>query len=159
MRAFPFPARLVVVFTFCGLIALGAACKANKDIGQTCAMTKPCTGADGGSCPIAPDKVSNAGIDYIALGSAECDDLACIRTAKTNNPPNTAESAQGYCTSPCIEDSDCQPDYQGKEKTMKCERLLLDEAFLDQLKQNQPQTYDQMFGSGASSRYCILPRQ
>src|SRR3990172_8439436 len=57
-----------------GAIAL-AACRANTDLGQSCKLTQPC---DAGTCAVAPDAVQNLLVDYIALGSAECDDLVCI---------------------------------------------------------------------------------
>jgi len=139
-----------------GAIAL-AACRANTDLGQSCKLTQPC---DAGTCAVAPDAVQNLLVDYIALGSAECDDLVCIRTASSDNPPNEQTEARGYCTAPCFGDAKiCSPDFQGHDKQLVCQRLLLDDAFLEELKQNQPEEYQRTFGNSASSTYCIKPRQ
>lgn len=134
-----------VAFALGAGVALGA-CRASTDLGVTCKMTG-----------VTPEKVQNPGIDYIALGSAECDDLVCIRTAGSANPTNGAGEAHGYCTKSCIDSTDCSPDYQGGNNKLVCQRLLLDQAFLDQFKQRDPKGYEATFGSGASSRYCILP--
>jgi len=139
---------------FCSLLVSFAGCEMTKDLGATCAMTKP---GDDGPEEIDEDKVADTRIDYIALGSAECDDLVCIRTSDSANPENELGKARGYCTAPCIDDLDCEPDFEGN-KTLKCERLLLDETFLSALKENDPETYEQIFGSGASAKYCIKPR-
>jgi hypothetical protein len=140
------------------VLALGAAVLsacAKTDLGQACNMKKPC---NTGTCDIAPSAVENGAIDYVALGSAECDDLVCIRTAGSANPENTAAVARGYCTTPCIDDTNCSPNYQGESKKLVCQRMLLDQAFLDQLKEQDPDAYNKVFGSGASSTYCVLPR-
>ncbi len=134
-------------------VALGA-CKATTDLGSTCTLTTPCSSS---TCAVTPDKVSNTSVDYIALGSAVCDNLVCIRTAGSANPDNTASEARGYCTNSCTDNSDCSPDYQGNGDKLVCQRLLLDQAFLDALKQSNPTEYEQVFGNGASSTYCILP--
>jgi hypothetical protein len=136
-------------------VALGA-CKASTDLGVMCRMTAPCSSGTG-TCVVSPEKVQNEKIDYIALGSAECDDLVCIRTAGSANPANDTGEARGYCTKSCIDHTDCSPDYQGDNNKLVCERLVLDQAFLDQYKQEHPDEYENAFGSGASARYCILP--
>ncbi|MBI5547665.1 MAG: adventurous gliding motility lipoprotein CglC [Deltaproteobacteria bacterium] len=117
-------------------------CQAKTDLGQTCKMTKPC---DTPPCPIPEDKVARTDIDYVALGSAECDDLVCIRTAGSENPPNDNKEARGYCTAACLDDLSCQPDFQGLTGQLKCEKLLLENA-------------EAIFGSGAASKYCVKPR-
>jgi hypothetical protein len=148
------PSRCAAAVLALSAFALGACSK--TDLGATCKMTKPC--GDGGVCAIAPDQVANTAVDYVALGSAECDDLVCLRTARSNNPPNTATEAFGYCTTPCINADNCSPDFQGHSGNLNCDRLLLDQAFLDALMQQDPATYRRVFGNGASSTYCVLPR-
>ncbi len=149
--------RFVGTAFLCSLMAAGGlvGCSSTKDLGATCKMTRP---GDNGPEDISEDKVADPAVDYIALGSAECDDLVCIRTAGSANPENELGMARGYCTAPCIDDLDCQPDFEGNEKTLKCTQLLLDQSFLDALEQEDPQTYEQIFGSGASAKYCIKPR-
>jgi hypothetical protein len=144
--------RSLTTTVFSSLLALGLlGCEATKDLGATCAMTRP---GDDGPEEIDESKVVDDRIDYLALGSAECDDLVCIRTSGSANPENELGKARGYCTASCIDDLDCEPDFEGK-KTLVCEELLLDEAFLAALKENDPTTYEQIFGSGASARYCV----
>ena len=146
----------------------------------------------------------NKQIDYIALGSPECDDQVCLRTGKpdltasalpcstaadcagsmdcsadglcvyndacvdttTTTCADTAKKAMGYCTKECINDSDCGVDYRGGNK-MICRQLNFSPEFLAALKadcasdppaRDDPCTYNQMFGAGAASNYCIAPR-
>lgn len=137
------------------LLAVGlAGCETTKDLGATCAMTRP---GDNGPEEIDESKVADDRIDYLALGSAECDDLVCIRTSGSANPENELGKARGYCTAPCIDDLDCEPDFEGN-KTLSCDELLLDDPFLVALKESDPVTYEQVFGTGASARYCVKPR-
>ncbi|MBI5546601.1 MAG: adventurous gliding motility lipoprotein CglC [Deltaproteobacteria bacterium] len=159
--------------TLVGLAALAlTACSATTDLGQTCKMTKPCKEA-GCTKPVnilQSEVEKNTGLDYVALGSAECDDLVCIRTANSLNPdpvcPNEGDTtcpaservAMGYCTSGCLDEANCRPDFQGKSDTMQCNQLLLSDSYLNQLKTEDPDTYNRVFGSGASANYCILPR-
>ena len=149
------------LFSLACLLFLGVlmpACKAKTDLGQVCKMTRPRSDKNTDQ-DIPEGKVGNKNIDYLALGSAECDDLACIRTSRSENPDNKDGKAFGYCTSPCIDDSNCSPDFNGAENTMKCERMLLDEAFLQTLKETDPATFEATFGTSASARFCVLPRK
>jgi hypothetical protein len=128
------------------------ACKAETDLGQTCKMTRP--SSDGGP-PVEID-VPDGGFgdggtfDVVALGSAECDDLVCIRTSGSQNPDNENGKLRGYCTASCIDSSSCEPDFEGKSGTMACEKLLVDQALIE--------ANPEIFGSGASSMYCVKPR-
>lgn len=162
-----------------GSVALLAltACPPKTDYGQTCKMTKP--NPDGTTSTIQVSELTNSGFDYVALGSPECDDLVCLRSANActgdvNCAPGTCTdakcgdqysdpadgSAVGYCTRGCLEDSDCEPDFDGK-KTLKCQQLLMSEEQLTKLKaqcDTDPDClYNQIFGSGASAKYCIKP--
>lgn len=134
-----------------------AGCQAEKDLGQECRMTTRPPNSDQ-SVDIDATSVSDPNFDYVALGSAECDDLVCVRTAGSVNPENVEGKARGYCTAPCIDNSDCQPDFQGKKGTLSCERLLPDEAFLAQLKASDPGLFERTFGSSVSAKYCVKPR-
>ena len=167
------------------LLALSA-CPASNDRGQVCKMTGPTV--DGGSVPLPVSELNDPTKDYISLGSAECDDLVCVRSAlacttnadcpttpagtKCNTTTHACEvcdnqsppvctspypelngNPTGYCTSPCTENNQCN-DYQGK-KTLECRQMLPSGSFLDTLKSTNPDLYNQTFGSGASSRYCL----
>lgn len=152
--------RLFRLLTAVALAVLAVAlftCTGEKDLGLTCKMTSPCDAST--PCPIPEARVlANTAVDYIALGSAECDDLACIRTRGSQNPANEEGIAHGYCTAPCIDNSDCSPNYEGKKGKLVCDQLMMDRAYMDQLQRDNPVLYEQTFGSGASSNYCILPR-
>jgi len=140
-------------------------CKTKTDLGQPCKMTRPpaagqtCSGQT--TCPIDPKDIADPKLDYVALGSAECDDLVCLRSAGSENPePPAGETgvAYGYCTASCIDAQNCEYDYNGNKNALSCERLLLSSDFLAKLQQQNPQTFAAVFGSGASSKYCIKPR-
>lgn len=128
------------------LLALALpACSAKTDIGQTCRMTKPCD--PGPTCPILYSELTTDESDYIALGAAECDDLVCVRLADSSKTPartEPADEAIGYCARPCIDSMDCEYDWEGKKGLLACEPLLLTDTSL--------------FGPGASTRYCVYPR-
>ena len=138
---------------------LAPGCTPSTDLGQTCKMTKPPPTEGGEPVEIDESEVGNTSVDYVALGSAECDDLVCIRTASSNNPPNDAGKARGYCTAPCIDETNCEYDYLGGRNKLTCARLLLSEEFIKALQQEDPETFERVFGSSASAKYCILPRQ
>jgi hypothetical protein len=144
---------LRVVFA-ASLLSL-AGCQAERDLGLECRMTKP---TEAGPEDILASSVEDPNLDYMALGSAECDDLVCVRTAGSENPENVDGKARGYCTAPCIDARDCEPDFEGRTGTMGCERLLPDQEFLETLKQSDPELYEKTFGSGVSAKYCVKPR-
>lgn len=176
------------VLCIAALLAL-TACPAKTDYGQTCKMTKP-KGAATCSvdipnspdlCGIGVGEVTSASFDYISLGNAECDDQVCLRTAiectsdeqcpgqrtcKDNfcsYDDATNGNAVGYCTRGCLDNTDCQPDYEGG-KSLECIDLLFSPEYIDLLKakcDTDPDClYSQIFGSGGvSSKYCLHPRK
>jgi hypothetical protein len=145
------PSRCAAAAFALSALALGACAK--TDLGSTCKMTEPC---DAGVCPITPGQVSNTAVDYIAFGAADCDDLVCLRSAGTKNPDNDTAQAKGYCTTPCINNDNCSPDYQGHSDQLQCQRLLLDQDFLNALQDGG--LYQEFFPNGVSSTYCVKPR-
>lgn len=149
--------RVAPLFCLLPVLALFA-CQGERDLGQTCKMTR--SSATEGEPPeqIPVDRVANPDLDYVSLGSAECEDLVCVRTAGSQNPEPEGDKARGYCTAPCIENTDCQPDFEGRQGALQCARMLLDQKYLDELKATSPETYERVFGSGASSKYCVKPR-
>jgi hypothetical protein len=147
--------RLLTLSFASVLSLLATACTVERDLGQTCKMTRP--DPDGGvALALEAERVSNPNLDYISFGAAECDDQVCLRTSRSANPEHEQGTARGYCSAPCIEASDCEPDFTGKKGTMRCEQVLPD---LEQMKKDDPQAYEETFGAGASTRYCVLPRQ
>lgn len=128
-----------------------AGCKPETDIGQACRMTKPCK--PGPTCPIAESEMSDPSQDYLSLGVSECDDLVCVRTANSGAEENG--EGYGYCSKSCIDSTDCEYDYEGNKNGFGCQQLLLSESYMQQLRENNPEAYDRVFGSGASSKYCV----
>ncbi|HEY3449690.1 MAG TPA: hypothetical protein VGK67_25270 [Myxococcales bacterium] len=175
------------VLCLAALLAL-TACPAKTDYGQGCKMTKPKGAAteacveipnNDNICGIGVSELSAASFDYISLGNAECDDQVCLRTAinctSEANCPNslpctngycsyadeTNGNAVGYCTRSCVDNTDCQPDYQGG-KELVCTPLLFSKPYLDLLQADCATDanclYNQIFGSGVSTSYCLRPR-
>lgn len=144
IRQFVFPILLVSVFYTMG-------CKSETDLGQACRMTKPCK--PGPTCPVAESEMSDASQDYVSLGVSECDDLVCVRTTGSNS--GEKGEGYGYCTKSCIDSADCEYDYEGNKNAFGCQQLLLSDSYMQQLQQNNPDAYEQVFGSGASSKYCV----
>jgi len=151
--------RTVLAPVIAALLVVGlGACQAEKDLGQTCKMTRPNPIAGEAPIELEADQVADGSFDYMAFGAAECDDLVCLRTSGSANPENEEGRARGYCSAPCIDASDCDPDYLGNKGTMRCEQVLPDQEFLDALRRSDPETYEKTFGSGAAAKYCVLPR-
>jgi hypothetical protein len=145
-KQFTLAISLISVISFLYL----SGCKPETDLGQACRMTKPCV--PGPTCPIAESEMSDASQDYLSLGVSECDDLVCVRTA--NSKGNNGEG-YGYCSKSCIDSTDCEYDYEGNKSGFGCQQLLLSESYMLQLKESNPEAYERIFGSGASSRYCV----
>jgi hypothetical protein len=141
--------------TIAVLLAAGlAGCSVETDLGQTCKMTRPDT-EGGAPIELEASSITSETLDWISFGAAECDDLVCVRTAGSPNPAHENGMARGYCTKPCIDASDCAPDFQGRKGAMGCEQLLPD---LEELKRTNPEEYERIFGSGTATNYCVLPR-
>lgn len=144
--------RSVLVLCASALLTL-VGCKVSTDYGRNCRMTKPGSAA-GEVIPISKDQLPGTypatgggpASDYVALGAAECDDFICVRTFDPVEPyADDATNALGYCTRSCMDNSDCTPDYTGKDGTLKCDQVLVTNA-------------EAIFGAGAPSKVCRKAR-
>jgi hypothetical protein len=109
--------RASTALLIAGLLMLGS-CKPATDIGQPCAMTKPCVGGTGcvnNTISLTRADVPSPLLDYIALGSAGCDDLVCLRTGdpKQSELDDTPSCASDPCpTGVGLNNLVCDPDSQ-----------------------------------------------
>jgi hypothetical protein len=115
-------------------IAVLSGCQ-SPDVGQTCQLDLT-----------VPPEASNA--DYLELGRAECENLVCIQSP--TSPPG---SVRRYCSKPCVSNSDCSPGETG----LTCRAVVLNEAFITQLFQNDPALAQQFLGPSANAKYCATP--
>lgn len=155
----PMPAS---VLRATSLLALGGAlaltaCE-ETDLGSKCALLlsqKPITVecADPANCV-----KMQAGLDYVAFGSGECEDFTCVASPRVGNDGTTVVGGEGYCSRTCAKEGDtCGAD------DFSCRTLILDQEFLDEIRpklqgkdgdSNGVDDYQQHFGSIADARYC-----
>ncbi len=132
-----------------------AACDESSDLGQTCRMTIPAAERGGLAQELPAARVERAELDYVAFGTAECDNLVCLRTAGSPNPENENGGARGYCSAPCVSQRDCEPNFRGEDGALTCEELMPN---VEQLRRDDLESFEAVFGPGTSTRYCILRR-
>lgn len=103
--------------------------------------------------------------DFVAFGATSCDNLICVRSRCTlpdDTPDREAECAKllpttsptGICSAECITDDDCRTG-EGLEGTYACRSLVLEEDFLEDLRQSlSEEEYERYFGRIQSAKYC-----
>ena len=140
------------------LAALLAAGCQSRDVGEQCDALKSTT--QPAACTEATDTA-----DYFESSAANgCDNLICIhspgsvgdngqRCYQTTESGTNFYHLSGLCSKPCVSDSDCFPD----ETRMVCRRMLLSEAFITWLQQNDPQALQRYLQDIQFSSYCALP--
>lgn len=150
------PSKTIPI-TILALLAFVAGCTTKGDLGANCRMTRSASTPEAPPTPVQESAVQNPALDYISFGAAECDNLVCLRTAGSTNPSNQDGEAIGYCSAPCVTDADCDATGDGVEGSLVCATVLPE---MSALAEDDPVLYDQIFspGTGASNRYCILPR-
>jgi len=121
------------------VLAALAGCQA-PDVGGPCTFDVPDAGV------IFPATIT---ADYLESGNTACDNLVCIKS-----PPSSKVKNDPYCSKPCVADADCSPSDTG----LICRKVVLDEVFLAQLAQQDPQIAQKYLGdTGAYSSYCATP--
>lgn len=121
-----------VLFT---VVVVGAlfttGCKPATDLNRPCSLVRK--NPDGG----APLKLTEDDVrsktgnnkDFIAFGTVECEDLVCVRDATLVTDAGGSDSAMGYCSRPCPQNSQC-PSYDEAldegPTALRCRALLLD---------------------------------
>lgn len=153
-------ALLVSAVLLCG------GCKVNSDIGTKCLLVKKKVGGTGTESEPVLRTDLNENQDFISFGSLECEDLICVKDASM--PIETAENGQvqGYCSKACVPPDDTTPQLQDPcavtdpnaiesvKSRMACRALLLDQKALDDLRENDPDTYRATFGPNNSPYFC-----
>jgi hypothetical protein len=154
------PPRTVLVIA--SLLAL-AACQ-DPDVGDPCkvgwgAEPKPDALCDPSGFERDPEvnrdvACFSVAADFFESGNFRCDNLVCIispvAVAKTeyDRVPGT-----GYCSKPCVSNQDCFQSETG----LVCRQMVLDEAFIKQLEQNDPSLLQRYLGEVQFSSYCAVP--
>jgi hypothetical protein len=137
------------VLALASMMALGA-CQ-NPDVGARCALAwNPNWATEGGAPPPTPQTASG---DFFESGNIGCEDLVCIVSpAIADSKYGTCSGdACGYCSKPCVSDQDCYKSDTG----LVCEKVVLDDAFLQTLDETTKQRY---LGETRFSSYCVVPR-
>jgi hypothetical protein len=138
-------------------VLLCGGCKGNSDIGRSCLLVKKGSGTE--SAPVVAGDLSE-GQDFISFGALDCEDLICVKDA--DMPLELVDGqVAGYCSKPCVQDElvdPCAVTYPGAieavKSRMSCRALLLDQKALDDLRQNDPDTYHATFGDNNSPYFC-----
>jgi hypothetical protein len=122
-------------------LALGACQK--PDVGQPCNISW-------GTSDTAPNPPNPTTItsDYFESGNTECENLVCIVSPAA---PGSRYAAGGYCSKPCVSNSDCFQSETG----LVCRQMVLDDLFLAQL---DAALRDKYLGDVHFSSYCGVPR-
>lgn len=131
-----------------GLLLAGAGCVQN-DLGSKCTLEEPVLDPNTNKVVYQPIPKSsmNPADDYITTGGTDCEDFTCIDTAGDN---------QGaYCSRRCIDNASCQG---GVDKNLVCRTLVLDDAFINELRQQLgDKAFQQLFGDIQTAKYCAHP--
>ena len=152
-------------------------CKQTNDLGTYCVLvrrdpadTDPSDGIS--SIPVKQSEIptvsgdSTDSRDYISFGSTECEDLVCVRdsafaeASEPGLPVGADQPAYGVCSTACSVDvqSTCTAADSSIDKTARthltCRRLVLDDATLARLRQTDPVTYQEYFGTNTSPYFC-----
>jgi hypothetical protein len=136
----PVPKMVLVA----AILALGACQK--PDVGQPCNISWGNTAGDPPAPP--PPNPTTITSDYFESGNTECENLVCIVSPAT---PGSRYAAGGYCSKPCVSNSDCFQSETG----LVCRQMVLDDLFLAQL---DPALRDKYLGEVRFSSYCGVPR-
>lgn len=142
-------------------LAIGS-CGAPTDLNKPCVMVKKDPNDPSKSLPITQGDIqSNPNRDVISFGSTECEDLVCVHEAGAPLNGAPTDALTGFCSRACAQGASANTCASAEENLDKdpvtafsCRSLLLDEATLGALKQNDPATYKQYFGDTTSPYFC-----
>ena len=139
----------IVALLVGGLVLAGAGCGPSNDLGSSCTVEEPVLDTSTNKVKYVPypkDQMSPTS-DYISTGGTDCEDFTCIDTA--------GDGKGAYCSRRCIDDASCQG---GVDKTLVCRTLVLDDAFINELRQSLgDQAFQQLFGDIQTAKYCAHP--
>lgn len=130
------------------IVAIGAAlaggCQ-SPDVGARCTIAW----ADPSTAP-TPTGIDG---DYLETGNLACDSLVCIVSpAQTGEYSGCDGTACGYCSKPCVSDTECYKSETG----LVCRQMVLDPDFIASL---DPAVAERYLGDARYSRYCAVPLQ
>lgn len=134
------------------LVAL-AGCQ-DPDVGQDCNLAwNPLWNEQGTTPPPnAVELYTEGKSDYFESGNLACDGLVCIVSpAPAGSEYGSTTPGLGYCSKPCVSNSDCYEDETG----LVCRQMVLDPLFLEQL---DPETRARYLADIQYSSYCAVPR-
>ncbi len=92
------------------------------------------------------DNLTTVPADYAATGVTSCENLICIRSA---------QRATGYCSKPCVSNSDCSQSETG----LVCRQLTFDQNVISSLPADVQSLYAKSLGPIGLSNYCATPLQ
>jgi hypothetical protein len=130
--------------------SLLAGCQ-SPDVGQRCQLVwNSAVGA-----PPAPTPATIAS-EYFETGNTACDNLVCIVSPQVpgDRYHDCAGPQCGYCSKPCVSDKDCFQSETG----LVCRQVVLDPAFIQELRRTNPTLADQYLADIQFSSYCAVPR-
>jgi hypothetical protein len=130
------------------MLVLGA-CQ-EPDVGQPCKIGWG-TGETAPPPPTPTELYSTGGADWFEAGNTQCEDLVCIVSPAA---PGSRYASSGYCSKPCVSNSDCFESDTG----LVCRQMVLDPLFLAQLDQSNPALKQQYLGDVQFSSYCGVPK-
>jgi hypothetical protein len=152
-------ARLVIVLS---AALLASACEVTTQLGQECLLIKQDPDRPGESTAILEREIL-PGQDFISFGVTDCEDLVCVRDANYVGDSNPDAQAKGYCSQDCVEGSGksgCEVTDTGVAENIRtgitCRSLLLDQASLERLRQEDPVAYRRTFGENNSPYFCAV---
>lgn len=136
-----------LVLALAPLLALSACQK--PDVGARCTIQW----GTGSEAAPRPDTVS---ADLFESGNSSCDDLICIVSpaAATSRYGACSGTACGYCSKPCVSNADCYNSDTG----LVCRQMVLDPAFIAQLKTDPTDVQPPPAGDGIPDGQQILDR-
>lgn len=133
-------------------LAALAGCQ-DPDVGQDCNLAwNPLWEEQGTAAPPSSADPSMIGSDYFESGNLACDGLVCIVSGVPEGSEyRSTTPGLGYCSKPCVSNSDCYEDETG----LVCRQMVLDPLFLEQL---DPETRARYLADIQYSSYCAVPR-
>jgi hypothetical protein len=146
----PVPKLLAAV---AALLAL-AACQ-KPDVGQECPLAWGPAPKPDASCPPAQEGFTcfTVAADYFETGNVTCENLVCVLSPVGAGSKYDRAAGVGYCSKPCVSNDDCFES----ETSLVCRQMVLDGAFIEELKRTDPALLERYLGEVQLSSYCAVP--
>lgn len=128
-------------------VAVTPGCQ-SRDVGDPCQPVLSPT--EPAACT---DPTTDTADFFESSATNNCENLICIHSAGEGCTESSPKTLLGLCSKPCVSDSDCFPD----ETHMVCRRVVLSEAFINWLRENNPAALERYLQDIQFSSYCALP--